>query len=100
MRHSLLPFVTIALMLPPVCQAAAPVARLEGDQAACTLAHLGWDTEGGDRAAVNLLRPNSRVSIRVADRGQWRDATSNEVRLSWKADGAGGFALTGTVDEG
>ena len=66
----------VSWIAPLVTQATAapPVVKLDGDAASGTLSHVGWDTEGGDRAAVNLLRPKSAVTIRVNDRGLWRDA--------------------------
>lgn len=37
---------------------------------------LSWDTEGGRRGEVNLLRPESGITIRTFSRGKWQEGTS------------------------
>lgn len=77
---------------------AGPSVRLEGDAKAGSLTHIGWDTEGGDRAAVNLLRPKSAVTVRVnvSNGGGRHDAKADEITLRW-TEAEGGFDLTASV---
>ena len=62
------------LWLPPEVQAAGPnvVFRLETDAARARIPVLSWDTEGGDRARLNLLRSGTSVGLRIKVGGQWR----------------------------
>jgi hypothetical protein len=48
------------------------VVRLETDPARAIIPVLSWDTEGGDRARMNLLR--APVELRVRRDGEWRPA--------------------------
>src|SRR5512135_3435423 len=54
---------------------AAPVIRLTADGATTGISFLSWDTEGGAKAAANLLRAGSAVRIQcLALGGAWADA--------------------------
>ncbi len=58
----------------PVDAATSPAAvvRLETDPARALIPVLSWDTEGGDRARMNLLR--APVELRIRRDGEWRPA--------------------------
>ena len=45
------------------------------------VAFLSWDTEGGDRAATNLLRTGQAVTPRVRVSGQWLSAPDLPIRM-------------------
>ncbi len=51
---------------------AAAIFRLEADSAHARIPVLSWDTEGGDRAKMNLLRTDTAVGLRIKMNGQWR----------------------------
>jgi len=59
------------------------------------ISFLSWDTEGGEKAATNLLRPGSAVRVQWAaggsgalDDGAWRDATVVSRRTGASDGGA------------
>ncbi len=43
-----------------------PIVKCELDSLSGHVAHLSWDTEGGNRAGTNLLRENTAVTLRAA----------------------------------
>lgn len=45
--------------------------RLEVDPTHARVPVLSWDTEGGDRAKMNLLRSDTAVGLRIKLNGQW-----------------------------
>lgn len=49
--------------------------RVETHPTSPSISVLSWDTEGGDRAKLNLLRKDSAVSLRVRIAGKWWPAT-------------------------
>ena len=53
-----------------------PVFRLEADAAQARIGVLSWDTEGGDRTHVNLLRLGTSVRLMVKSAGQWHASDS------------------------
>ncbi|MBI2516305.1 MAG: hypothetical protein HYV95_05255 [Opitutae bacterium] len=62
--------------------AADPLAvfRLEADPVHARIPVLSWDTEGGDRARMNLLRADTAVGLRVKMDGQWRSGGTFATR--------------------
>ena len=58
-----------------------PVFRVEADLARARISALSWDTEGGDRARVNLLRPGMSVRLLIKSGGQWRASDSLAARV-------------------
>jgi hypothetical protein len=46
--------------------------RIEIDPNRACIPVLSWDTEGGTRAAMNILRNGASVGLRVKVKGQWR----------------------------
>jgi len=55
-----------------------PKLRMEAVSDAALVTHLGWDTEGGDRAKHNLLR--APLELRVKLGGAWRSVGELPVR--------------------
>jgi hypothetical protein len=59
--------------------ALAPVVKVEADEVTSGLSFLSWDTEGGDKAATNLLRAGESTRVQYRAGGDaaasWRDAT-------------------------
>lgn len=52
------------------------VFRVETDSTRARISVLSWDTEGGDRTRVNLLRPGTGVRLLIKSGGQWRASDS------------------------
>ncbi|MDD2764950.1 MAG: hypothetical protein PHE83_13360 [Opitutaceae bacterium] len=65
----------------------AAVFRLEADPAHARIPVLSWDTEGGDRAKMNLLRTDTAVGLRIKMNGQWRGGETFATRVE-KVGGA------------
>ncbi|MDD2765196.1 MAG: hypothetical protein PHE83_14625 [Opitutaceae bacterium] len=65
----------------------AAVFRLEVDPVHARVPVLSWDTEGGDRAKMNLLRTDTAVGLRIKMNGQWRGGETFATRVE-KAGGA------------
>jgi hypothetical protein len=74
-------FLALACFLLPCALHAESKIDVGGDPLAGRLTFLGWDTEGGDRASVNLLRPNEKIEIRVKENEAWRHAKASEYSL-------------------
>ncbi|MCD4728156.1 MAG: hypothetical protein K8R46_10870, partial [Pirellulales bacterium] len=49
-----------------------PVLRVKTDPQSPAITFLSWDTEGGERTRMNLLRSGSMIRVRVA--GAWSRA--------------------------
>ncbi len=45
------------------------------------LTFLSWDTEGGERKKINLLRPGSALRLRLKVDGQWQDADAFDFQF-------------------
>lgn len=58
----------------------APVLRLQTDPKRPLIPFLSWDTEGGKRAASNLLRAPG-IGLRFLSEGQWLDGTDFPVAV-------------------
>jgi hypothetical protein len=58
-----------------------PVLAVETAIERAAITSLSWDTEGGDRVAANLLRPDSGVSIQVKTDGVWQDVRMKKRRV-------------------
>ena len=54
---------------------AVATVRVESDPGHALVSFLGWDTEGGDRANTNLLRPGNGVSLQVRSAARWQTAS-------------------------
>ncbi len=52
------------------------VFRVEADSTRARIGALSWDTEGGDRGRVNLLRLGTSVRLLIKSGGQWRASDS------------------------
>jgi len=92
--------------------------RVEAVDGSPVVTHLGWDTEGGDRARLSLLRSPLELSVRVA--GEWRRAEeypsqcevggptrlryrihlAPDAVLLWEVRAAGGRLAMGFAAEG
>ena len=64
----------------------AAIFRLEADPAHARIPLLSWDTEGGNRARMNLLRADTAVGLRIKMNGQWRGGETFATQVE-KADG-------------
>lgn len=53
--------------------------HIEIDPDAPAVTFLSWDTEGGDRAKLNLLRKDSPVTLRARADGEWQPQTAAKV---------------------
>src|SRR5512138_1897377 len=64
-------------------QEARPVLKATADETSAGIAFLSWDTEGGGKAATNLLRQGSgvRLQVRQAQSETWTDAAVTGRRL-------------------
>ena len=56
---------------PPISD---PLIKVVAAEAAPGLSFLSWDTEGGEKAATNLLRAGSAVRVQFLADGVWNDA--------------------------
>lgn len=56
---------------PPI---ADPLIKVIADEATPGISFLSWDTEGGEKAATNLLRAGSAVRVQFLADGAWNDA--------------------------
>ena len=56
---------------PPI---ADPVIKVIAPETSPGLSFLSWDTEGGEKAATNLLRAGSAVRVQFQTDGAWQDA--------------------------
>lgn len=57
------------------------VFRLEVDPGVARIPVLSWDTEGGGRARMNLLRTGATVELRIKIAGQWRAGHTFDTRV-------------------
>jgi hypothetical protein len=51
-----------------------PVIKAATDETSPGIPFLSWDTEGGDKAATNLLRAGNAVRVQFLEGGAWTDA--------------------------
>jgi Bacterial alpha-L-rhamnosidase 6 hairpin glycosidase domain len=77
-------------------QSGSSIVRLETDPTRPAVTFLSWDTEGGDRARTNLLRPRWPVSLRVFVQGGWLAAEG----LPTKKEGIGSNGIRYVIDVG
>ena len=93
-----------------------PVIKIATEEASPGIPFLSWDTEGGDKAATNLLRADSAVRVQFSIGGArgsvWTDAKvvgrrhgsdanisfvdllAGKTRLEWRIETLGQFNLT------
>lgn len=57
------------------------VFRVETDTMRARIPFLSWDTEAGDRAKLNLLRPGTSVGLRIKVGGEWRAGETFATRV-------------------
>jgi hypothetical protein len=95
----------------------SPVVKYLADESSAAITYLSWDTEGGDKVDVNLLRADSAVRLQFLENSAWREAAARgrrveaggaviydleagRARLTWKVDpgairdSVGGITLT------
>ncbi len=91
----------------------APVIKIMTDETSTGVTYLSWDTEGGEKAATNLLRAGSAVRVQfLADGGAWKNADvfdrrhgsdenivflglqAGKARLKWRIETLGSLNLT------
>jgi len=58
-----------------------PVLVVETASNRPALTFLSWDTEGGDKAGTNLLRPDAGANIQVQAGGAWQDVMIDKRRV-------------------
>jgi hypothetical protein len=71
-----------------------PVVQCVAAESAPGISFLGWDTEGGDRVDINLLRTEAPVRIQAFRDGAWRDMRMKKRRVE-----DGGAVVYGLEDE-
>jgi hypothetical protein len=59
----------------------SPIVKSIADEADAGISFLSWDTEGGDKVGVNLLRADSAVRLQFLENGAWRDALMKKRRV-------------------
>ena len=57
------------------------VLRVDLSETHAVITHLGWDTEGGDRAEKNLLRDGEVAGPRLRMDGQWHPASEFDTTV-------------------
>jgi peptidylprolyl isomerase len=60
----------------PIPVRSVPAVRVEVDTNRARIPFLSWDTEGGDRAESNLLRPGEGVFLRIGKHQTWTSSAS------------------------
>ncbi|MEO5802716.1 MAG: GH116 family glycosyl hydrolase [Verrucomicrobiota bacterium] len=55
--------------------------RFEADTNRARVPGLSWDTEGGDRAKLNLLRAGTNIGLRIKTGGQWRAGDTFDTKV-------------------
>ena len=70
------------------------VIRVETHASLPSITVLSWDTEGGDRAKLNLLREGSPVSLRIRVGGQWRSGADLTTKVEQTARHATRYRLS------
>ena len=82
----------------PLCAATTPkaVLRIEPDAKLAQIPILSWDTEGGERTKMNLLR--APVELRLRSGAQWRAAKDLPTRRELLNDGNVRYHLAVAVD--
>jgi hypothetical protein len=73
----------------------SPVIKIAMDADASGISFLSWDTEGGEKAATNLLRAGSAVRVQHLIDGAWQDA-----RVVARRPGSGGGATLLDLEAG
>ena len=98
----------------PAILSADPIIKIRADESAPGLSFLSWDTEGGEKAATNLLRAGSAVRVQffTESGAGWQDAKvvsrrtgsggdvsfldldAGGIRLEWRVEPPGTLRLT------
>lgn len=63
-----------------------PIVKVAADEAAAGLSFLSWDTEEGEKVAMNLLRAGSAVRVQFLTDGTWKDAKMVDRRAGSGGD--------------
>ncbi len=58
-----------------------PVVKSIAKEAGAGISFLSWDTEGGDKVDMNLLRAETAVKLQFLEDGAWRDAQMKRRRV-------------------
>src|SRR5437773_2555550 len=69
------------------------VLRVETDPARAGISVLSWDTEGGIRAQLNLLRKQTAVSLRIKMSDRWRAGEAFQTNVDNRDAGETRFRL-------
>ncbi len=82
----------------------SPILSTETAPERAAVTFLSWDTEGGEKAGTNLLRPDAGVSLQVLSAEAWQDVKLKKRRIEGGAVRyelqAGNSKLTWKVDAG
>lgn len=65
----------------PDASAGPPLLRLETDAARPAIVFLSWDTEGGQKVKINLLRPGADIGLRLKVQNEWKTGELVESRV-------------------
>ena len=81
----------------PAILSADPIIKIRADESAPGLSFLSWDTEGGEKAATNLLRAGSAVRVQffTESGAGWQDA-----KVVSRRTGSGGDVTFLDLDAG
>jgi hypothetical protein len=94
MRFAVTVLIVPLILAPPSSGSAAdPVLKFEADPARAFVPFLSWDTEGGDRAARNLLRPKEGLALRLFAGGAWRSEAIPASSWTVAPTSAGGLTI-------
>jgi hypothetical protein len=74
------------------------VVRVETHASLPSITALSWDTEGGDRAKMNLLRKDSTVTISIQAAGEWKRAADLPTRVERLGESGTRYRVTVAPD--
>jgi hypothetical protein len=73
---------------------AKPVFHIEPDTQRAQINFLSWDTEGGQKARTNLLRPGAHLCLRVNVGGTWRRSDAIEPQIEHSEKQGASYTIT------
>ena len=84
--------------IPESASGGALVLRVEPDARYARISFLSWDTEGGNRAQMNLLRLNSPIVLRIRVGGTWSSSGELEARKEVLGGGTISYRIACATD--
>lgn len=77
----------------PIANHGPSVIRIDADPNHARLPWLSWDTEGGGRECMNLLRTGTAVGLRVKLDGRWRGGDEFQTQVKELSNGESRYLL-------